>query len=227
MSAPQPPDWLGRIRSAFDADPPKWFRDFVPPPGPARQSAVLMLFGARTGPLGQTSAVDVVLTERTPHLRSHAGQVSLPGGRIDPGDDGPIGAALRETHEEVGIEAHDISVVDTLDPLFLFPSQNAVTPVLGWWLRPTPLEVINPFEVARVARADIDELRDPANRFTVVGPSGYRGPGFEVEGLFVWGFTAMLLSEVLGLAGLTRPWDDQVERPLPAVQLERIWRGRS
>ena len=63
-----------------------------------------------------------------------------------------------------------------------------------------------------VVRAD---LVDPANRFMVKGPSGYVGPGFEVADLFVWGFTAQLLTVLLDAAGLTQPWDEGVRRRLP------------
>ena len=70
-------------------------------------------------------------------------------------------------------------------------------------------------EVAQVERVPLTELVDPARRFTVVHPSGYSGPGFEASGLFVWGFTAMLLGAVLDLAGLSRAWDPHVERPIP------------
>ena len=63
-------------------------------------------------------------------------------------------------------------------------------------------------------RVPVPRLLDPANRFTAVfGP--YRGPAFEVDDLFVWGFTAMLLSSLFDLAGIAVPWDDTVERPLP------------
>ena len=59
------------------------------------------------------------------------------------------------------------------------------------------------------------QLVDPANRFMVKGPSGYVGPGFEVAGLFVWGFTAQLLSVLLDAAGLTQSWDTDRRRRLP------------
>ena len=62
----------------------------------------------------------------------------------------------------------------------------------------------------------IAELTEPANRFAVVHPSGWRGPGFEVDGFFIWGFTAMLLDSLLTLAGWNRPWDQRAQRPIPA-----------
>ena len=75
--------------------------------------------------------------------------------------------------------------------------------------------MVDPAEVARVVRVPLAELLDPAHRFTVTHPSGYVGPAFDVDGLFVWGFTAGLLARVLALAGLERPWDTGDRRPLP------------
>jgi len=59
----------------------------------------------------------------------------------------------------------------------------------------------------------VSALVDPANRFTVTHPSGFVGPGFTVDGLFVWGFTAGLLSKLLELGGVARPWDESVRVP--------------
>ena len=103
--------------------------------------------------------------------------------------------------------------------LFLPPSGFVVTPVLAWWTRPSPVGPVDPREVARVVRAPLEELVDPANRFSVQHPSGYTGPGFAVGGLFVWGFTAGLLASVLAEAGLERPWDPTRFEPL------RTWRA--
>jgi 8-oxo-dGTP pyrophosphatase MutT (NUDIX family) len=167
-----------------------------------------MLFGAgRQG-------TEVVLTERAHDLRSHAAQVSFPGGRIDPTDSGPVDAALRESTEEVGLERGSVTVIDTLPALHLAVSDNAVTPVLGWWHQPHPIGVVDPGEVAQVVRAPVDHLLDPAHRFTAVAPM-LSTPGFDVHGLFVWGFTAMLLDHVFKLAGISRPWDAARERPVP------------
>lgn len=207
------PEWMTRVRPALDAELPAWFAEFVPPPNPRRRSAVLMTFAE--GDHGS----DVILTERASTLRSHAAQVSFPGGHIDPGDDGAVGAALREAQEEVGLDPETVQVVSELPPLFMHPSQNAVTPVLAWWESPHPIGVVDEAEVARVIRADLDHLLDPANRFTVRAFDQYKGPGFEIDGLFVWGFTATLLTHVFDLAGLTRPWDTSRERLLPPAML--------
>ncbi|MBM6398832.1 NUDIX hydrolase [Phycicoccus sonneratiae] len=203
------PEWLTRLAARADLHDHPWFRDHPVPGAGVRHSAVLVLFG----PDGR-GGVDVLLTERAHTLRSHPGQVSFPGGRLDPGDDGPVGAALREAREEVGLDPAGVEVLATWPALHLAPSRSAVTPVIGWWPAPVPVGVVDRGEVERVARVGVAELLSARSRFTAVfGP--YRGPGFEVDGLFVWGFTAMLLDAVLDLAGLTAPWDTGVERELP------------
>ena len=190
---------------------PDFFSRFLPPDEGGRQSAVLILFGPNAD-----GGEDVLLTERSHSMRSHAGQVSFPGGAIDTGDSGPVSAALREAQEEVGLDPAGVQIVAELPSLYLSPSNFVVTPVLAWWAEPSPVSVVDHLEVARVLRAPLIELTDPARRFTVSHPSGFVGPAFDVDGLLVWGFTAGLLSEVIQLAGLERAWDRADHRPLPA-----------
>jgi 8-oxo-dGTP pyrophosphatase MutT (NUDIX family) len=181
------------------------------PSDTARRSAVLILFG--DGPRGP----DVLLIEKSTHLRSHAGQPAFPGGGADPGEDYPIGTALREAHEEAGVDPAGVRVLVTLPELFLGPSDNLVVPVVGWWDDPREVTTGDPTEVARVARVPLAELVDPANRFRVRHPSGYVGPAFGVADMVVWGFTAGLLDAVLEAAGLTRPWNARDVRPLAVL----------
>lgn len=203
-----PPEWLLRVEEELRADLPEWFRTFEPPAEPARRSAVLMLFGpGGDGPV-------VVLTERSETLRSHASQVSFPGGKLDPGET-PVEAALRETWEEVGVDPSTVEVLGSFPDLWLGPSENAVTPVIAWSGGLGSLRVVDRGEVARVEQVPVADLVDPARRFTVKGPSGYVGPGFEVADLFVWGFTAQLLTVLLDAAGIAAPWDEGVRRRLP------------
>src|SRR5450631_3023189 len=189
---------------------PGFFSRFLPPNTGGRLSAVLILFGPNAD-----GGEDVVLTERSHSMRSHAGQVSFPGGAIDPGDSGPVSAALREAQEEVGLDPAGVQVVAELPALYLPPSNFVVTPIVGWWAAPSPISVVDHLEVARVLRAPLSELTGPARRFTVSHPSGFVGPAFDVDGLLVWGFTAGLLSTVIELAGLERSWDRGDPRPLP------------
>ena len=179
----------------------------------ARRSAVLILFGE--GPHGP----DVLLIEKSAHLRSHAGQPAFPGGGVDPGDDFPVGTALREAEEEAGIDPDGVRVLATLQELFLPPSNRLVVPVVAWWDDPRDVTVGDPREVARVARVPLTDLTDPANRYRIRHPSGFTGPAFCVADMEVWGFTAALLDAILEAAGLAQPWDDRDVRPLPASAL--------
>jgi 8-oxo-dGTP pyrophosphatase MutT (NUDIX family) len=208
-AVPLPADWLQRLARVPDKARRKDLSRFPVPEEGGRPSAVLMLFGAEDG------TPDLLLTQRADTMRRHPGQVSFPGGAQDAADDGPVAAALREAHEETGLDIAGVDVLGTLPALYLPPSGFVVTPVLAWWRAPSPVGVVDPAEVSAVVRVPLTELLDPANRATVRHPSGYVGPTFQARGLFVWGFTAGLLSRVLALAGLELPWDRQRQVPLP------------
>lgn len=211
------PDWFDRLVSALPAIRDSPIGRWGPPEGSApRQSAVLVLFGSGDGDGAAGRGPDVLLTQRSAGLRSHAGQVAFPGGRIDPDDGGPRAAALREAEEETGLDPTGVTVGGLAPPLWVPVSNYAVTPVVAWWDRPTPVRPVDRREVVRVVRVPLVELVDPINRFTVMHPSGTAGPGFEVRGLFVWGFTAAVLTGMLSLAGWDRPWDTGRHVPLPA-----------
>jgi 8-oxo-dGTP pyrophosphatase MutT (NUDIX family) len=216
MSAlPEPlpePEWLRPLADAARSVRPEQLSRFLPPAdGSGRHSAVLMLFASPAG----LAEADVLLLERASTLRSHPGQSAFPGGATDPGDASAAATALREAAEEVGLDPVTVEVLTELPALFLPPSGFVVTPVLAHWARPHPVGVVDTAEVASVHRLPLAHLLDPAHRFTVRHPSGYLGPGFEVDGLFVWGFTAGLLARLLRLAGWERPWDRTIERPVP------------
>ena len=149
-------------------------------------------------------------------MRSHAGQVAFPGGRLDPDDHDTVAAALREAHEEVALAADGVDVVGLLPSLFIPVSGYAVTPVIAWWRDPSPVRVGDPQEVAEVLSVPVRYLVDPANRHTVVHPSGFRGPAWDLgDGLVLWGFTGGIINKSLELAGLAQEWDSTDERPLP------------
>jgi 8-oxo-dGTP pyrophosphatase MutT (NUDIX family) len=207
------PGYLRRLLASADDLP---LRHRMPAPTrTARRSAVLILFGE--GPRG----ADVLLIEKAAHLRTHAGQPAFPGGGVDPGDDYPVGTALREAEEEAGIDPDGVRVLATLPELFLGRSDNLVVPVVGWWDDPREVTVGDPREVARVARVPLADLADPANRFRTRHPSGFVGPAFGVAGMVVWGFTAALLDAILEAAGLARPWNASDVRPLPVLGVRR------
>jgi 8-oxo-dGTP pyrophosphatase MutT (NUDIX family) len=103
----------------------------------------------------------VLLTERAADLKNHAGQISFPGGRIEAIDDGPVGAALRETHEEIGLEARYIEVFGYL-PDHLIISGYRVTPVVAF-VRPGFSLKLDRSEVTDAFEVPLDFLLDPAN----------------------------------------------------------------
>ncbi len=207
---PSRPAWLDRAREGVEGADEGFFAQFTPPPEGGLRSSVLMLFGPAPG-----GGEDVVLTERAHTLRTQPGDISFPGGKREPEDATDAAVALREAQEEVGIDPASVDVVAELREIYLHPRQYVVRPVLAWWREPGSVDRVDPREVHRAVRAPLADLLDPAARFTVTHPSGYVGPGFEFDGLFIWGFTASLLSAVLDFGGLTVPWDRGVQRPLP------------
>jgi len=211
------PDWLEHIREGASNLEGSDLSRFLPPKDAgARPGAVLMLFGeGEDGP-------DLLFTERAHDMRSHPGQISFPGGSVEPGDESPQDTALREAEEEVGLDPSGVDVLVDLPVLWLPPSNFAVTPVLAWWREESPVSVVDPAEVHSVFRVPIEELLDPTHRVMVTHPSGYASPGFLVgpdKELILWGFTAGLVNKLFEYVGLTRPWDESVTRTLPAYMI--------
>ena len=142
----------------------------------------------------------VLLTRRTDHLNDHAGQVSFPGGRTDPGDADAIATALREAHEEVGLSTDEVEVIGVL-PAYTTVTAYEVTPVVGLLDPPRALKV-DPFEVAEVFEVPLAFLMDPAHhRRHAVEVDGLArqfismpwGQDLRGEPYFVWGATAAML----------------------------------
>jgi len=122
--SPQVPPWFTPLHRVLRTATADQLSRFSPPPGHHRRSAVLMLFGA-----DGAASVDVLLTERSANLRSHAGQVAFPGGRLDPTDAGPEAAALREAQEETGLDPAGVTVAVALRASVL---QAMVTLLSAW-----------------------------------------------------------------------------------------------
>jgi 8-oxo-dGTP pyrophosphatase MutT (NUDIX family) len=221
MAGSAPPPWLDEIVQGSRRIEPHELSAFLPPAdGSAREAAVLMLFGEdRHGP-------DVLLTERSHDMRSHAAQVSFPGGACDRDDEGPEHTALREAEEETGLDPDGVDVVGRLPSLFVPVGNFAVTPVLGWWREPSEIAAVDPAEVHSVHRVPLADLLDPANRYTLRHPSGFVGPAFVLGDLFVWGFTGGLLSRLFAFVGWEKPWDTERFTRLPDHMEERLWRYR-
>lgn len=180
-----------------------------------RRAAVLALFVGDAGAGGpQPHELSLVLVEKSAHLRHHAGQVALPGGRIE-GDETPTQAALREAWEETGLEAASITVLGELPPIGVVASGNNVTTVVGWTPQVPALVPRDADEIAAVHIVPVVALADPAQRVMSLHPNGRRGPTFLVGDLFVWGFTGYVLDHLLSLAGWDLPWDADRAQAIP------------
>jgi 8-oxo-dGTP pyrophosphatase MutT (NUDIX family) len=159
------------------------------------------------------TGLTVLLTQRTAHLSDHAGQISFPGGRIEPSDAHPVAAALREAEEEVGLPASHVDIVGRLDT-YVTGTGFEIVPVVALVRSPYPLRP-DPFEVAEVFEVPLDFLVDPVNLQR--GSREWKGTtrcffALPYENRYIWGATAGMLvnlAEVLApeLAG-SRPQTD-------------------
>ena len=189
------------LRQRFAA-PPIWVPEF---PGdgrllvqrePAPASVLVPIVLHADGPR-------VLLTRRTEHLRDHAGQISFPGGRVEPGDADAVAAALRETEEEVGLAREHIEVIGAL-PTYRTVTAFVVTPVVAL-VRPDFSLALDDFEVAEAFEVPLAHLMDPTHHqrheFDYEGARraflSMPWEGVDREGqprhYFIWGATAAML----------------------------------
>lgn len=204
---------LATLRAALAAGRGHRLGQFGTAPDGARQAAVLILLSEEESPT-------VLLTERSSGLRSHAGQISFPGGGLDDGESAVAGA-LREAEEEVGLDPGSVEPIGCLPTVWVPVSGYEVTPVVAAWRDPVPLSPSDPREVAGVMRLPLRHLADPDSRVTATLPGGYQGPAFVLGEWFVWGLTAHLLDATLTFGGWARPWVREHRVPVP----ERFLRG--
>lgn len=157
------------------------------PDQPVTPAAVLVAVVDREQP-------GVILTVRTETVRKHAGQISFPGGRIDPEDEGPVAAALREAEEEIGLPRSEVDVIGTAD-LYRTITGYEVTPVIGVVPPDLPLRP-HPAEVAAIFEAPLEHLFDPKHQLirTVEWRGGTRCY-YEIDwrGRRIWGATAAMI----------------------------------
>lgn len=144
--------------------------------------------------------ISVLLTQRTNHLRDHAGQISFPGGRMDPQDQDPNDTALRESEEEIGLDRNRVEIIGHL-PQYLTVSGYSVTPVVGL-VQAQAEYVLDEFEVADVFEVPLSFLLDPANHQVRLWQSEQGGRRFysmPYKNRFIWGATAGMLRNLYHL----------------------------
>jgi 8-oxo-dGTP pyrophosphatase MutT (NUDIX family) len=161
------------------------------PGTPVRPAAVLVPLVARDG------SVSVLLTQRTAHLYDHAGQISFPGGRVEPRDANSIATALRESEEEIGLEHALVDVIGSL-PEYTTATGYCVTPVIGLIERPFTL-ALDSFEVSEAFEVPLAFLMNPAHHERRIARIGdvtrafYSMPFESTRRYFIWGATAAML----------------------------------
>lgn len=176
------------LRAHFRARSPLVAEHGQPPPERTEAAVLVPL-------VAHAHTTTVLLTRRTDHLHHHAGQISFPGGRRDPGDASPIQTALRETQEEVGLDPGRIEILGSLSPLQT-PSGFHITPIVG--LLEAPLAVaLDHFEVAEAFEVPLAFVSDLGNyqrhriKFQGVEREFFAVP---CGGRFIWGATAAVLA---------------------------------
>ena len=146
---------------------------------------------------GDDGLVRVVLTKRPDTRPTHAGHIAFPGGRPDPDDDGPVATAIREAHEEVGIEASQVEVLGFLPAIDTVEFSLMVVPVVARISTPLGL-VPSEREVARVYTPLLSDLADES-RWWHVPWNDWNVWYYDLEGDTLWGATAHMVRQLVGL----------------------------
>jgi 8-oxo-dGTP pyrophosphatase MutT (NUDIX family) len=138
------------------------------------------------------------LIKRPEYLGAHSGQVSLPGGKAEPGEE-LSDTALREAREEIGVDRASVEIIGRLSDFFVIPSNFLVSPFVAVARQPLVLAP-DPVEVERILHGSLDALmaEDAVQVRDIVAARVFpmRAPHFEIEGEVVWGATAMMLNEL-------------------------------
>lgn len=154
-----------------------------------KNSSVLLLLFEEDGEL------KILLIKRPAHMKHHAGQIALPGGRIEAGET-DIETALRETYEEIGIIKDKIEILGKLSGFYVEVSRFQIWPIVGW-LNSKPVLRINPDEVEKVMSFPIAKFTPPYEEIQMETLTGkLEVPCVKFAKEIIWGATAMILSEL-------------------------------
>ena len=173
-------------------------RPRVPPEnGDARRAAVLVPL------LVEPEGARIVYTVRKGDLQDHAGQISFPGGGLEPGDESLLDTALREAREEIDLSPELVEVIGEMEEMYIPPSNFRVRPYVGL-LRQEAKLVLSPDEVEEIFTVSLEELLSPETFRRVVwrrDGRDYEVPIFAVGGYEIWGATAAMTAALLTRLG--------------------------
>lgn len=141
----------------------------------------------------------IAFIQRTEYNGPHSGQISFPGGKSEKTDPDIIHTALRESHEEIGINPEMVNVLGQLTPLLIPVSNFLVYPVIGFY-KNTPVFKVDPNEVKKVIEIKLKDLLNTENctsKEFKYGDLSFVAPIYNPDNITIWGATAMILSELL------------------------------
>lgn len=185
---------LGGIEAQFKIAPSYRIRyelDDIKSKNPVSASVLMILFP------DDKKNIRFILTKRPDYSGYHANQISFTGGKITPHDDSLRQAAIRETHEEIGLQIFENQIIKTLTEVYIPPSNFLVQPYMAF-IDYFPKFVTN-YEVEKILTPALSEILSPEivyREVTGAGGKRWNSPGFILENEFVWGATAMMLSEI-------------------------------
>lgn len=157
-----------------------------------KQSSVLLLLFV------ENDEIYVCLIKRPSHMKHHAGQIALPGGRLEKGET-ELEAAFRETFEEIGVPADQITLLGSLSEFYVEVSRFQIQPFVGW-LNTKPTFILDPNEVEKTILFPLKKFNAPFCEMELQTVSGKLNvPCIRFEGEIIWGATAMILSEFADL----------------------------
>ncbi len=160
-----------------------------------KQSSVLLLLFI------ENNELTACLIKRPSHMKHHAGQIALPGGRIEK-DETAIETALRETYEEIGIQSNQIEILGSLSEFYVEVSRFQIHPFVGW-LQKKPEFKLNYDEVEKTILFPIRKFKAPFNEVELQTFSGKLNvPCIKFDSEIIWGATAMILSEFSDILSL-------------------------
>lgn len=188
---------LPGLEAQLEMAPPARGNGVLQVPPDAKKSAVLILLYPHEG------KPHTVFMKRAEDQRVHSGQISFPGGRIEPQDPDIFHTALREAQEEIGLDASGVRILGRLSDMYIPPSNFLVYPALGYTLR-RPDFVPDAREVAAVIEAPLAHFWEESSRSlreieqrTRWGHYRTTAPAFQLGEHIIWGATAMMLNELL------------------------------